>query len=236
MNIRVKALFIIAAVAYIISSCKKNDDAPLVTSTANLNVVNASSDTINFYLNGIRLNNTTSFYPGGSLGYVFAVTSGTQNYQFKRAGSPNTLFTKSLTLGANNNYSLYVAGQTANDAFMTQDVLTADTSGNALVRFVNASPDSSPLVINIAGIPITTGTTLDTITFTGVAYQTTTSFKTVKGGYTYNLSVYQASSPSKPKSDTTATLNAGQIYTIYSYGLVSTAGNEGLSTSLIVNK
>lgn len=216
-------------------SCKKNNDAPTVLTTAQLNLVNASSNTINFYLNGTRLNNTTSFYPGGSLGYVFNVASGTQNYQFKIAGNENILFTKPLTLDSGKKYSLYISGQTADNAFMTNDVLTADTAGNALVRFVNASPDSSPLVVAFEGGSTAT-TILDTIKFSSVAYKTTTDFIKVKGGFSHNVSVYQASSSSNPKRDTTVILNSGQIYTIYSYGLVGTVGNQALNTSLIVNQ
>jgi hypothetical protein len=233
MNIRIKALFILVVVAGWLS-CKKNNDAPTVQLTTKLNVVNASLNTINFYLNGTRLNNTTSYYPGGTLGYL-SVTSGIQNYQFKIAGNENVLFTKSLTLDTGKIYSLYISGQTADNAFMTTDVLTADTSGNALVRFVNASPDSNPLVVAFEGGSTST-TILDTIKFTNVAYKATTDFIKVKGGFSHNVSVYQASSPLNPKRDTTVTLNSGQIYTIYSYGLVGTAGNQGLNTSLIVNQ
>jgi hypothetical protein len=234
MNIRVKALFIIAAIAYTISSCKKNDDAPQVTETTNLNVVNTSLNTINYFINGTRINNTTSYYPGGTLGYV-PVLAGTQNYQIKIKGNTDPLFTRSLTFDAGKYYSLYVAGSTADDAFFTNDVLTADTLGNALVRFVNASPDSGPLVVAFEGGSLAT-TVLDTVKFNNVTYKTTTDFIQVKGGFVHNVSVYRASSPLNPKRDTTVTLNAGQIYTIYSYGLVSSAGNQGLSTRLIVNQ
>lgn len=234
MNIRVKALFIVAAVAYIISSCKKNDDKPQVTNTTNLNVVNASLNTINYYINGTRINNTTSYYPGGTLGYV-PVIAGTQNYQVKIAGNTNPLFTKPLTLDSGKYYSLYVAGQTADDAFLTHDVLQTDTNDNALVRFVNASPDSGPLVVAFEGTSAT-NTILDTIKFNNVTYKTSTDFIRIKGGFIHNVSVYQASSPLNPKRDTTITLNAGQIYTLFTYGSVKTAGNQGLNTHLIINQ
>ena len=233
MDIRVKALFIIAAVAYIMSSCKKNDDKPQVTNTSNLNVVNASLNTINYYINGTRINNTTSYYPGGTLGYV-PVIVGTQNYQVKIAGNTNPLFTKSLTLDSGKYYSLYVAGQTADDAFMTNDVLKADTLGNALVRFVNASPDSGPLVVAFEGGSLPNVS--DTVKFNNVTYKTTTDYIKVKGGFVHNVSVYQASSPKDFKRDTTVTLNAGQIYTLFSYGSVKPTVNKGLNTHLIINQ
>ena len=47
-------------------SCKKNNDAPVVsTSIDSLNVVNATANTINLYLNGTRLNNNSNLYPSG---------------------------------------------------------------------------------------------------------------------------------------------------------------------------
>jgi len=51
--------------------------------TTGLNVTNASTDTLNYYLNGTRVNNASSIYPLGSSGYI-GVAVGQQNYQFKK--------------------------------------------------------------------------------------------------------------------------------------------------------
>lgn len=231
MNTRVKVLFFIGIVAGLLS-CKKNNDAPDVTLTTDLNVVNASNNTINFYQNGTRLNNTGSYLPGGTLGYL-TVKAGLQNYQVKIDGTSDPLFTLPLTLDSTKIYSLYISGKTAENAFYTTDVLKADTNGWAKLRFVNASPDAGPLVVAFEGTGAN-NVILDTVKFKDVSYKTTTDFITITAGIRY-LSVYRASSPLNPRRDT-ITLNHGNIYTFYSYGETGSAGNQGLGTGLIVNQ
>ncbi|SDQ00185.1 protein of unknown function [Mucilaginibacter sp. OK268] len=236
MNIRIKAFTCIVAAACW-ASCKKNNDAPTVQLTTSLNVVNASNNVINFYQNGTRINNTSSYYPGGSLGYV-TVKAGLQNFQVKLASpsTPNILFSKPITLDTGKVYSLYISGQTLESVFFAEDVLKADADGNALVRFVNASPDAGPLMLAFEGGSLPDHV-LDTVKFSNVAYKATdVAFIKVKGGFVHNVAVYQASSPSSPKRDTTIVLNAGQIYTLVSYGTVGSNGNQGLSTRLIINQ
>ena len=232
MNIRVKALFIIAFVGFL-SACKKNDDAAPVKLTTLVNLVNASNATINFYLNGTRINNTTSYFPGGTLGYV-PFAAGEQNFQIKNAGpaTPNALFSMPLKLDTGKAYSLYVSGQTAESVFFTNDNFLADTSGNAQLRFVNASPDAGPLVLAFEGRDASNAIT-STPQFSNISYKTTTGFVTVAPG-TFNLSVYRSASALNPSRDTVA-LVAGGIYTLVSYGTTGTAGNQALGSTLITN-
>src|SRR5258708_22726596 len=89
------------AVAAGLASCKNNDNVfPAAPPPTGITVINASPDTLNFYLNGTRQNNASSMYPGGSSGLKL-VPSGLQNYQFKKAGQPLALFSLPLKLGAN---------------------------------------------------------------------------------------------------------------------------------------
>lgn len=231
MNTRFKILFFIGAVACL-TSCKKNNDAPDATITTSLNVVNASNNTINFYQNGTRLNNTGSYLPGGTLGYL-TVKAGLQNYQVKIDGTADPLFTLPLTLDSTKTYSLYISGKTAESVFYTTDVLAADTNGMAQLRFVNASPDAGPLVLAFEDRDASNAI-VSTPQFKDVSYKTTTGFIKVKSGV-FNLGVYKSSSPLNPKRDT-VTLNGGSIYTFYSYGETGSAGNQGLGTGLIVNQ
>ncbi|MBV8390793.1 MAG: hypothetical protein JO080_13400, partial [Mucilaginibacter sp.] len=83
MKIRLSALFVIAFIIGL-SACKKTyDDAPKVVSQVALNVVNASADTVNIYLNGSRLNTTSAILPGYSTGY-YRVPKGQQIYEIKK--------------------------------------------------------------------------------------------------------------------------------------------------------
>ena len=224
MDTRIKALFMIVAVACW-ASCKKNGDAPTTTTATQVNLINASNNNINFYLNGTRINNTTTYYPGGTLGYV-NILAGLQNYSVKIGGSSVPAFSKSLNFSTDSVYSLYVSGTTENDIFKTTDVLVADTGGLAKVRFVNASPDAVALNLKFEG-------TLNEVKFTDVSYKTTTPYVLVKAGIV-DLAIFQSSVPLTPVSRDTVTLSAGGIYTYFGYGSIKNAASFG--TGFIRNK
>ncbi len=235
MNTRIKAFSFIIAIAICWASCKKNDDKPAFQSTTRINVINASNNMINFYQNGTRINNTSNYYPGGTLGNL-TVKAGLQNYQVKLAdpSTPNYLFTLPLTLDSGKVYSLYVSGQTPESIFFTNDTATAPTNNTAKLRFVNASPDAGPLTLAF----VTSGATpVSTPQFSNIAYKTTTDFLNVTPSTTGSLilSVYQAGSPNNAKKDT-VTISTGRIYTVVSYGTIGSGGNQALGTSLIVNQ
>ncbi|WP_183563993.1 DUF4397 domain-containing protein [Mucilaginibacter sp. SP1R1] len=231
MNSRIKALFVIVGVTCL-WACKKNDDAPKRQPTTGLNVVNASDNTINFYQNGARLNNASSYFPGGSLGYL-SVIAQNQNYQVKIAGATAPLFSFSMSLDSGKRYSLYVTGKTASDYFYKPDTLNADTSGLTKFRFVNASPNAGPLVLAFEGMD-NNKAVLDTIKFNNINYKTITPFVTITGGVR-NVSIYSASAPLNAVKDT-ITLNPSGIYTIYSYGTINASGGQGFGTGLIANQ
>jgi hypothetical protein len=194
--------------------------------------VNASNATINFFQNGSRINNTTSYYPGGTLGYL-TVTAGEQNFQVKNAGAatPNYLFSMPLKLDSGKAYSLYVSGQTTESVFVTNDDFSPDTSGKAKLRFVNASANAGPLVLAFegrgAGNVITT-----TPQFSNISYKATTDFLSVAPG-TFNLSVY--SSTFSPKKDTVA-LAAGKVYTVVGYSTVDDLKKPAIGTTIVTNQ
>ena len=226
MNISIRVLFFVALSVAVISSCKKNDDKPVEQLSTSVNFVNASNNTINFYLNGTRITNSSSYFPGGTLGYT-QVTAGMQNYQVKIAGSTVPLFTKPFSFDTAKVYTLYVAGQTADDAFFTTDTLVADTGDFAKLRFVNASPSAGKLMLAFTG-------TTDVIKFDTVSYKRTTKFISVKSG-DIPIIIYRQGFPDQPLRDT-VTLAANRVYTIFGYGTVGAGGNQGLADGLIVNK
>lgn len=243
MNIRVKALFIIGIVAGL-SSCKKNNDAPTSQATTSLNFINASTNTINFFLNGTRITSTSSassYSPGGTLGYL-PVVSGTQNYQVKIAGpnTPNPLFSLTQTFDAGKSYSVYVSGQTAESLFFTNDVFVRPGADSVKLRFVNALPDAGTMAVTFKTVDkldtkTTKGVVIGTGKFDNVPYKTTTDFIKTKSGV-FIFSIYPVSSPANILPDT-LTLGSGKIYTIYSYKSPSgTVGTQGFSAGLVVNQ
>src|ERR1700730_19135848 len=105
MNIKCSFLLLIIVMIGL-SSCKNNDNVFKTVTYTDLTVVNASADTLNFYLNGTRQNNSSSLYPTGNAAHL-SLPSGLQNYQFKKAGSSAVLFSVPLNLAATTYYSLY---------------------------------------------------------------------------------------------------------------------------------
>lgn len=229
MNTRIKALFFVAVAATCWVSCKKSNDNPPATSS--LSVVgffNLSSNNINFYVNGTRINNTTTYYPGGTLGYL-NVIAGTQNYAIKTDGSTTPFYEKALKFDSGSGYSVYVGGKTADDIFYTQDLWIPDTGANltkyAQIRYVNASATAGEMSFVLRG-------KTDSAQFDAVAYKATTAFKRINSGIHY-IGVYRAAFPTVPKVDT-VTLTAGKIYTFYGYGTPA-SGNLGILAGLFNN-
>ena len=220
MNIKCSFLFFI--IAYLgLSSCKNNDNVfPKAVSTY-INVVNASPDTLNFYLKGTRQNNSSSLYSGGQSLYL-TVPAGLQNYQFKKAGGANILFTVPLNLKDSTDNSLYITGESASDAFYTQDMI--DTLTNfSTVRFVNAAPDAGSLNMTVG----------DSLSFTAQPFKSSSNFLGVGSG-PKDIKIYQTSTAILLK-DTTITLEPNQAYSLFAKGLLHGKGNSVFSVGLIVN-
>lgn len=231
MNIKVKASLIIIAITGYLTSCKKNNDKPdaVDSSTSSLNIINATFNNINIYVNGTRINNTTTFYPGGTLGYI-SVKAGTQNYSVKLDGpnNPDPLFSLPLTLSRDSVYSFFVAGNTAGQVFKTTDVLVSDTGSapKAKIRFVNASPDAGNISVHFEGITAA----LDTEQVKDLGFKTTSAFMLVAPGE-HNMALHSAAFPTTVVRDTVL-LTGGKVYTYYGYGNKST----GLATGLFINQ
>jgi hypothetical protein len=223
MNIRCSALFFIAIIVGL-TSCKNNDEnfAPVVSTY--FNVVNASTDTLNFYLNGTRQNNGSSLYPTGESLYI-TVPAGQQNYQFKKAGAFIDLFSVPLNLKDSTFYSLYVYGESASKTFTTTDALVqyVQSPDTTQIRFVNVSPDAGSLNVTVG----------DTLSFTGQAFKSSTAFGLIGGG-SKEVKVTQVSSGTL-LVDTTITFQPGSIYTLFSKGLLNGKGNAAFDVGVALN-
>ena len=145
---------VVIAVAIGLFSCKNNDNVFPKKVITQINVVNASADTLNFFLNGTRQNNTSSLFPTGQSFYLF-VPPGLQNYQFKKQGATTVLFNVPVTLGDTAHTSLYIYGETTAQTFTSNDPLFFVTGhpDTTQIRFVNVSPDAG-------NINVTVGTTV----------------------------------------------------------------------------
>ena len=224
MNIRY-SIFILITALVVLASCGKNNDnvfKPVVSSY--INVVNASADTLNFFVNGTRQNNISSLFPGSQLSYL-VVPAGLQNYSFKKAGSPVVLINTPLNLQDSVYHSLYVTAGATIGSFNTVDIL--DTSGTkslfAKVRFVNASPDAGNLNVSVG----------NSVNFNGRAYQSSSAFSLVNGGQT-EIKIYLSGS-AIPKVDTIIAMLPNHLYTLFSKGLLNGKGGAVFGVGLALN-
>lgn len=222
MRNRTGILILIALLACIVFSCKKMDgDLPPDTGKpALMNVINATADTLNTFQNGTRFNYTSSFYPGGSLGYL-QVLAGTHQYQIKKAGTPNVLVDLPLALDTGRAYSFFIAGNTPDKVFLAEDVFLA--SNDVEIRFVNASPGLN-FDIKIAG----------NFSYSNRTFKSATGFvKMTEGKNHYEL--YEAGNP-VPIAQGDLTLAAARVYTLYTKGAKTGTGDNAFGVRLIANR
>ena len=222
MRNRTGILILIALFACILYSCKKinADLPPEVGDVASMNVVNATVDTINTFQNGTRFNYSSSFYPGGSLGYL-TVLSGDHQYQIKKAGSPNVLVNLPLQLDSGNRYSFFIAGAAADRVFLTKDVFLGNN--DVEIRFVNTSPDMS-FDIKIAG----------SFDYNNLAFKSVTDFVKMTAGKN-KYEIYQTGNP-VPLKTGELTLAAGGVYTLFTKGTLTGTGENAFDVRLITNR
>lgn len=229
MGYRLSILFLVLFLS-VMAACKKQDNYAVPNPPDHLpalDVINATADTLDYFINGTRQNNASDIYPGGATNYLAALF-GTGNYSFKKAGSPITLFQKSLTLDTATSYSLFVCGESADKVFiLTDDFSSAagiDTMANtAAVRFVNASPNASPL-----NIIVNTGTTIN---LQNLAFKGVSNFYPVKD----TINEVKILSGGTLLKDTTITPIGGQVFTLFTKGTPGGKGNAAFGAVLIAN-
>jgi hypothetical protein len=223
-----KGFYIILFFATILfaESCKNNDNVLPTIVYSWLNVVNASPDTLNFYLNGTRQNNGSDLFPVSQSLYD-SIPDGSQNIQFKKAGTFNVLFSVPLKLKDSTNYSLYVTSGAASGAFTSIDSLYADSSFKVSeltkIRFANASPNAGNLDVYVG----------DTLNFKSRAFKTSSVFL-LTGAGTKTVKIYQ-SGTTTALVDTNIVFNPAYIYTLYSKGQLNGKGASVFDVGVAIN-
>jgi hypothetical protein len=215
------------AAVLIVESCKNNDEVFPNIKPCFFNVVNASPDTLNFYLNGTRQNDNSSLFPGSASGYT-SINSGSENIQFKKNGGFNDLFSVPLVLTDSLNYSLFVTGTSASGAFNSVDILDTTGLGSSYlyfkVRFVNASPNAGNLDVSVG----------DSISFSAKAFKTISLF--VAGGAGIKeVKIFPSGSTTNPLVDTSITFQADNLYTIFSKGQLNGKGSSAFNVGVTLN-
>lgn len=207
------------------TSCKNNDYVLKPFVITGINVVNAGTDTLNFYLNGTRQNGLSSIYPVGATGLLREL-AGAQNYQFKKIGRSDVLFSLPLNLASNTFNSIYITGSSADKAFITRDTVPLiDTfKHTTAVRFVNAAPDAGNVSVSVG----------DTVKFNTRAFKST-SIYLLTGSGQKRVRLFLPGI-SAAKLDTTITFQSNVSYTIFAKGLLAGKGTNSFNIGVIINQ
>ena len=215
-------LILIALLAGMLFSCKKMDAdlPPEAGDEAFMNVVNATADTLNTFQNGTRFNYSSSFYPGGSLGYL-QVLAGPHQYQIKKAGSPNVLVDLPLQLDSAKKYSFFIAGNTPDRVFLTNDVFLS--KDDVEIRFVNTSPGMN-LDIKIGA----------NFNYGNRTFKSVTDFVKMTAGKNH-YEIYETRNP-VPLKTGDLTLVASRVYTLFTKGTATGTGESAFDVKLIPNR
>ena len=180
-------LFLVTIPGFILS-CKKDNTVPIDSSLDIINaaanipsvVVNFSEAAIPFYQNQAFVYYSSSLeygFPSGVTPIVIVSSSDTTK----------PIFQGNLNLAAGGIYSLYLIGQSQKpDTFLMEDNIVNYTPDLAGVRFINLSPDSGPISVNIQGNAATQ------TEFNSLAYKQISDFKTYDasvqyGNYTFEV-------------------------------------------------
>lgn len=225
----VKTLVAGLFLASTISACSDKDN-DLVLPAAALSITHASYDTKAFDLfvnedkaskDAISFTNTTAY---------LSIYSGKNKFTIRKAGERDTLKTAELDLKISETYSLFVANakdtEETIDYVLIKDDLTAPKEGEAKIRLVNMSPESTPLTLSVKEAKSNL--------FENIAFQKAADFKGL-AAETYSFDV-KGSSGEVLFSLEGVKIEKGKIYTLWTKGIAKGSGDAEFGVKVIVNK
>jgi hypothetical protein len=189
---------------------------------------------VNFYANdslkvtaissttGLESTTGTVYSGVGNAGLYSALPPGAYTFKGKISAATDNglaISTTASTLEDGKSYSLYLSGfydATAKsvESFIVQDAIpTTIDPALAYVRFVNASPNSSPLVLYAKN----TTTAVELPLGSAVTYKGAGAFITLPGG-SYDLSGRTTGSTASAVTRTAVSFNGGRVYTVTVFG------------------
>jgi hypothetical protein len=216
-------VFVAFAALLGIESCKKGDDTAISTLSTNVNFINATTDTLNYFVNGTRINNASAVYPFGATGYLPTVF-GEQNYQVKKDGNPGVLFNLTMNLDTGKTYSVFTTDNTPANTFTVVDTLTGiDTL--SLIRFAHTSPKVANLTIEVG----------DTVKFTNQSFKSVSDYSQIRPGEKH-IRVIDVTTGNVLINEV-RTIQVNRAYTLFTKGgLTATGGTASTGTGLIINE
>lgn len=196
----------------LLAGCGGSNDNGFTTSS--LRVIHASPNTgaIDAFINGSKQISNLPY--SGASGYS-TLESGTYHVRiFPTGQTTGMIFDTNVLLNSNTAHTFMLVGQSGSvGALLLTDDNSLPALGNARIRFVHASPDTSNVDLR-AGGGVTT-------LFSNVAYRASSAYREVTGG-TYDLTVTGAGQPALVlASQAGVILASGSVYTVVFEGLAA---------------
>ena len=222
----VAALGAVCLLSLLLSSCLKSKSYPNPP-IALVSFFQASPDEplLDLYFNNDKVNWNPISY-GTGLDY-FNAYAGQRTVNFYTANTMGQLYSDTLTLKANNVYSLFLVNTPAAPAIVVlNDTINRPAANTASIRFVNLSPDAPAVDLALN----------DTVQVSNKIYKGASSFIPVTGNKTYTFQVRQKGTTTVLASLSNVFLTPGYVYTIMLTGLsAGTTSADKLSVYYMTN-
>jgi hypothetical protein len=196
----------------LLAGCGSSSDDGFATTS--LRVIHASPNTgaIDTFVNGSR--QVTNLPYSQASGYSILEAGNYQVRVFPTGQTTNPILDTNVQLNGNTTHTLMVVGQSGNvQGLLLTDDNSQPAAGNARIRFVHASPDTS-------AVDLRANSGLTTL-FTNIAYRESSAYREVVGG-PYDLTVTSAGQPTVILASAPGTTFAsGGVYTVVLEGLSS---------------
>jgi hypothetical protein len=210
-----------------IVACSDKDDNIIIIPKSTVSVTQASYDVeaLDLFVN--KEKTKANFEFTHTLNYV-DLLAGKNSITIKEAGKADTLLTSEIDFKEGKTYSIFIANTIEDIEYvLIEDNLTAPKEGEAKVRFVNMSPESTNLDILVKDE--------DTNLFENAEFKAASSFKELTPG-TYTFEIKQADSEDVLFSLEDVKIEKGKIYTIWTKGIVDGTDAAEFGAKVIVNK
>jgi len=214
----------ICLLAVSLTSCLKHHDDFVEVPVALISAVNASPDAqpVDFFLDQNQANQL-AIPSGASQDYIRAYT-GKRTATFYVSGTTQKIKADTMTLKANQMYSLFLANVVATpDYLLTRDTISQPAAGMAAVRFVNVSPDVPLATLAIQNVAVIAQ---------NKAYRTYSSFVPVNGNTTCTFEILRGTTATVLATLPNITLRAGSVYTVWIQGLAGGSNSTALTAHI----
>lgn len=148
-----KSLRFLALLSFLtitLTSCLKgkSEEDP---ETSFVRIINASPTlaTYNVYMDDVKTNMSGALPFGGTVNYKL-YNKGPHTLKLTTASNPNAILSKNFSIAAATNYSCYLIDKDARlDWFIIEDKGDVFSATQAMIKFVNVSPDANALSLRI---------------------------------------------------------------------------------------